>query len=1259
METLIQVRFFVVLTGTKRVDHLVSPIPEFDDDIQAPNGRVAVGISETCDGNIIERKWSFAPQKIYKSIVRKGHRLTHDAADLLSNTRPLLRRRHSTGPFRIASAAKDLLVNSRRTFRRQASDFGRSVLPRPPAEFFEPSDLPKLPSDLRPEVFYLSHNLKTLELPDTWNLNTSDIKVEDYDAGDIIVKSGDIDCGMIVVLEGAIAVYIRYGESKEYMVRRIEKGDSFSSPLSLLEILMVKHPYSMISFRSLYLKNPREWMRPIQIAITRLLHVTMTTLHQYLGLRSELLKQRDEKKNLEEKVEALKKGYVHGKLATLRSGSMDENRNYLELGRRYFADALNLTKHSEAAKILYNCLRIVSVPENGVLTEQNSEEDRLFVVVDGTFMLTQQPIYDDEGSAEEGSVTVYPKEMLGGLWLLTSEPSFYTVRACSNAKVAVLSKADFLSILEVFPEALLFTAYSVLRRLSSFTRSVDFGIDWVVLDSGQAVYRHIFIYLDICFKHCLLILYIKSGDTADSFFVVLSGRLRSVEKKTVVEEFGRGDIVGMIEVLQRVSRSTTVLAVRLSQLACIPEGLLNYVKMKFPQVGFRLVHLLGQHYSSNSKRATTVSKFSDELAGLFGDPRSHIKNLHTIAVVPASNDVPLAAFVCELYYALSSNLRVLRLSSQKVAERLGHEVLEKQVDFRLMHWLNLQEDIFPLVIYVCDYTATNWTGRCLRQADAILLVANGLQKPPKHSFMEEYLNSNPDGIRTNKELVLLWDENTVAPSGTIEWLKERWFSGHHHIRCPSRMKQWCDVKVSVDEKLVVDYYQSNVFGKQIDRNSDFARLGRILTGNAVGLVLGGGGARGAAHIGVIQAMQEEKIPVDMIGGVSIGSLIGGLYADCPTTLKEKANQWFLMMGSVWRQIWDLTYAHSAMFTGAGFNNTLLSVFGDKQIEDLWIPYFCISTDISESVMRVHRRGPLWSYARSSMSLAGYLPPLCDPIDGHLLLDGGYVNNLPADVMKTMGAKIVIAVDVGSASDTDLYNYGDSLSGFWVLFKKLNPFGENVKVLNMEEIQSRLAYVSCVRHLEQVKKASYCHYVRPPIDSFKTLDFVKFDQIVEIGYVYGSKVFPELIENDEDLMAATGAFVVKQVKHHKKGLSKSGGYNRSRASSFANLAAQVSRIPKNQSHGSSLDDDFEDDVLEQIQEIALPGDDNDDFSLASELGYLSEPCTIQKEFFFSDSSADEEASLTTNEVNENERQSGLTEFYFDESKAAEKFRSKNC
>lgn len=212
------------------------------------------------------------------------------------------------------------------------------------------------------------------------------------------------------------------------------------------------------------------------------------------------------------------------------------------------------------------------------------------------------------------------------------------------------------------------------------------------------------------------------------------------------------------------------------------------------------------------------------------------------------------------------------------------------------------------------------------------------------------------------------------------------------------------------------------------------------------------------------------------------------------------------MNSVFETVLDLTYPITSMFSGSAFNTSINKVFQDKQIEDLWLPYFNVTTDITASAMRVHTDGSLWRYVRASMTLSGYLPPLCDPKDGNLLMDGGYINNLPADIARNMGARTVIAIDVGSQDETDLCNYGDSLSGWWLLWKRLNPWAEKVKVPDMAEIQSRLAYVSCVRQLEVVKSSSYCEYIRPPIDRFKTMDFGKFDEIYDVGYQHGKVVF---------------------------------------------------------------------------------------------------------------------------------------------------------
>uniref|UniRef100_A0A674JCP7 Patatin like phospholipase domain containing 7 n=1 Tax=Terrapene triunguis TaxID=2587831 RepID=A0A674JCP7_9SAUR len=408
-------------------------------------------------------------------------------------------------------------------------------------------------------------------------------------------------------------------------------------------------------------------------------------------------------------------------------------------------------------------------------------------------------------------------------------------------------------------------------------------------------------------------------------------------------------------------------------------------------------------------------------------------------------------------------------------------------EYRLSSWLGQQEDIHRIVLYQSDSTLTPWTQRCIRQADCILIVGLGEQEPTVGE-LERMLENT--AVRAQKQLILLHKEDGPLPCRTVEWLNMRsWCSAHLHLRCPRRVFSRRSLP-----KLIEMY--ERVFQKPPDRHSDFSRLARVLTGNAVALVLGGGGARGCSQVGIIRALIEAGIPVDMIGGTSIGSFMSALYAEerSYNQMRIKARQWAMDMNSVFKTVLDLTYPITSMFSGASFNSGISNIFKDKQIEDLWIPYFTITTDITASAMRVHTDGSLWRYVRASMSLSGYMPPLCDPKDGHLLMDGGYINNLPADVARSMGAKVVIAIDVGSRDETDLTNYGDALSGWWLLWKRWNPLVEKVKVLNMAEIQTRLAYVCCVRQLEMVKNSEYCEYIRPPIDRYGTLDFGKFDEI---------------------------------------------------------------------------------------------------------------------------------------------------------------------
>jgi len=204
---------------------------------------------------------------------------------------------------------------------------------------------------------------------------------------------------------------------------------------------------------------------------------------------------------------------------------------------------------------------------------------------------------------------------------------------------------------------------------------------------------------------------------------------------------------------------------------------------------------------------------------------------------------------------------------------------------------------------------------------------------------------------------------------------------------------------------------------------------------------------------------------------------------------------------------DLTYPRVAFFTGAGLNETLRDEFGRTRVEDLRLNYFAISTNITNSKMMVHREGILWRYVRASMSLVGFVPPLCDD-DGSYLVDGGYVNNIPADVMRSLGINTIIAVDVGGEVDTNYANYGDSLSGWRLLWNKWNPFIQKENIPNLSDIQAQLAYVSSEVVLEKVKKQKRCLYLRPPITQYGTLDFAKFDEIKDVGYTYAQEKITE-------------------------------------------------------------------------------------------------------------------------------------------------------
>ncbi|KAF9762544.1 Lysophospholipase NTE1, partial [Nosema granulosis] len=279
-------------------------------------------------------------------------------------------------------------------------------------------------------------------------------------------------------------------------------------------------------------------------------------------------------------------------------------------------------------------------------------------------------------------------------------------------------------------------------------------------------------------------------------------------------------------------------------------------------------------------------------------------------------------------------------------------------------------------------------------------------------------------------------------------------------------------------------------------SKDFQRLGRFLLNKRVGLVLSGGGARGVAHIGVIQALEEEGIPIDIVGGTSMGAFIGALYSrDCDNGYVFRQTKRFCQKAkSLLPYLLDLTYPICSIFTGRAINKSLKSIFGDSSIQDLWIEYFCVSTNLFTYDEEVHRTGLLWQYVRASMGLCGYLPPVSDPRG--MLVDGGYMNNVPADVMLNMGVSLVVAVDIGTVLSNDYDPYDDSFNG---LLSVCHRYFGTRKFLSMEEIQYRIAFLTTEKKIKELENNPKILMIRPDLGDIKTDAFHRFDEIVATGY----------------------------------------------------------------------------------------------------------------------------------------------------------------
>ncbi|KRX74341.1 Neuropathy target esterase sws, partial [Trichinella sp. T6] len=1078
--------------------------------------------------------------------------------------------------------------------RPQKKDSTARPIRRPPDAFLEAdTSLPVSPKSV--QLLNMLKSIRILghfEIPFFLDV-CKHIETKRFAADQFVFKDGEIHDCIYIVESGRLSLFIK-DEKFDFEVKSVGRGDSLYCSLNILDMIKnqarpMKNVFAKATeesvvlqlkssvFNDIFDKYPESWTRTVQIILLRFQRITLATLYRYFGFTSELSKtsiravsklsplQEQSCKDFRE-IKSENEGATpedctasENAFPTFGVSTTDDDSDIFQVAIEELAKLFGMKE----ASFLVDKVKVEKFEPGIMIVRQGSNELQLFYVVSGMLELLLESQEDPDVLLPISIVQT--GDVIGGLSVLSGEPSFFAVRTRSYCQLAIVERKSLYEIISEYPRVVVNVASTAVESYSDFVKEFDMAVEWEICESGKALY--------------------KQNEQADALYVVLSGRLRSVltrepGTREVLNEHGRGDVVGLVEIWTLRRRSTSVIAIRDTELCKIYATLMNFIKNKHPQVLSNIIRLLGH---------CIIEQQQQTVSAVHREPLAHVSNLNTIAVLAVSDEVPLTGFTVELWNALNSITPTELFSSYTLQDMLGPTALDKVNEYQIITWLNQQEDGNSIVLYQCDVELTTFTSLCIRRADCILIVANGEQEPMVGEIEKELENLT---VRAQKELILLWHDSTDRPRRTAEWLDlHGWVSSHYHVRFRDRVFKQRNPRRMLR-------YKERIIRRCDNRHTDIARLARALTSTSIGIVLGGGGARGAAHVGIIKALKDHGIPVDIVAGVSIGAFVGGMYcldSDVPKLIMC-AKQAFKEAASFWARLFDLTYPVSALFTGKALNRLLKSVFNDVEIEDLWIPYFNVTTDITSSEMRVHRSGKLWRFTRASMSYIGILPPLCDPLDGHylvdgcymnnlpgtlwrycrasmslagfvppifdltdehLLLDGGYVNNLPADVMRSLGVRTVIAVDVGALTETEFTNYGDYLSGWWALWKKYNPWASPVRVMSMAEIQSRLAYVSCVRQLEEVKKAPYCHYVRPPIDKYQTSSSELCSPIQNVGYWHGKTLLEEWKSSGKlhELFDGRSANLSKFAQREKF----KRGFAFTSAQSFTDLAAMVSKI----------------------------------------------------------------------------------------------------
>lgn len=547
----------------------------------------------------------------------------------------------------------------------------------------------------------------------------------------------------------------------------------------------------------------------------------------------------------------------------------------------------------------------------------------------------------------------------------------------------------------------------------------------------------------------------NEGDDPDYFYFVYSGRF--IVTKSSSEDDGevvlgsiiQGDTIGEMAIISSKKRTATVISVRESYLLMWSYTDIKYLLEKSPRLAVHISEI-------------TINRMGKLLSDAhMPGIRDDIKIVSLVSAGQGAPDV--SSFSKEFFNALTEYEKVFTLGPDMLG-KLDEECDLKHIDkpswpMAVSRLIVKLEQEYDLILLNTSSPHAEWMSFCLNSSEGVILYA-------EHDSSKE-LNKNEKIIFDNKNkyrpiYLVIKHQYSNKIHGTTDWLDNRPVSSVHHI-------------AENDSKSI-------------------QRLARIFTNQSVSLVLSGGGSNGYAHIGLLRALHESNIEIDAIGGVSIGSFIGALYAS-GKSLDEIRKQLKYLMQAL-RKPWALQIPFSSMLNPKYVHKVFKSALSDVNIEDLWLSYFCLSCNLAKAQDTVFTQGPVFETVISSCTIPGTLSPAC--INGDLFIDGGATNTLPGDVMKKRFPGVVLGAMVARERPIDLdSHYKKFPTSKQYLLNIINPFSKKKKIPSIFEILNRSVVVGNKSKLQEVKKQ--IDFTFEPDLSSGGIFFYDFNKLEEIGY----------------------------------------------------------------------------------------------------------------------------------------------------------------